>query len=221
MDIKTLFNRGKCRDILEEMTNYHKMMGTLDKAIVSPIGIYSYYGKDREETVHAQLRSNVEYAEFRYRVVLKESADRLMVPNNEFVSVTLELENTSVNKVFIQSRCGKGTKSGLYPGGDVIIKGSGTIKELHIDMACIRDITIYNSKIQVESIYIYSHDVAATLIVSRIINKLFHESFMGKRIYLESPLKVFNERGIKYTSDNDVDSIYRHVVKIKRMEGNP
>ena len=221
MDIKTLFNRRKCRDILEEMTNYHKMMGTLDKAIAAPIGIYSYYGKDREATVHAQLRSNVEHEEFMYRVVLKESAERLMVPNNEFVSVTLELENTSVNKVFIQSRCGKGTKSGLYPGGDVMVGGAGTIKELHIDAACIRDITIYSNEINVGSIYIYSHGVVATLIMSKIVDAIFHGSFMGKKIYLESPLKVFNERGIKYTSDNGVDSIYRDGVKIKRMESNP
>ena len=221
MDIKTLFNREKCRDILEEMTNYHKMMGTLDKAMVSPIGIYSYYGKDKEETVHAQLRSNVEYAEFMYRVVLRESAERLLVPNNWFVSMLLELENVSVNKVYVQSRCGKDSKNKLYHGGNVSVRGVGTIKELHIDMACIRDITIYSNEIQVESVYIYSHGVAATLIMSKIIEKLFHENFMGKKIYLESPLKVFNERGIKYISDNDTDSIYMHVVKIKRMEGSP
>lgn len=221
MDIKTLFNRRKCRDILEEMINYHKLMGTLDKAIATPIGIYSYYGKDREETVHAQLRSEVDYAEFMYRISLNESTEQLLVPNNWFVSMLLEIENVSVNKVYVQSRCGKDSKNKLYHGGDVIIKGSGTIKELHIDMSCIRDITIYSNEIQVESIYIYSHDVAATLIVSRIINRFFHESFMDKRIYLEAPLKVFNERGIKYTSDNDIDSIYRHMVKIKRMEGNP
>ena len=221
MDIKTLFNRRKCRDILEEMTNYHKMMGTLDKVIATPIGIYSYYGKDREATVHVQLRSDVEYAEFMYRVVLNEPTERLLIPNNEFVNMQLKIENVSIDKVYVQSRCGKKSGNGLYPGGDTIVGGSGTIKELHIDMACIRDITIYSSEIQVESIYIYSHGVAATLIISKIVNKFFSESSMGKKIYLESPLKVFNERGIKYISNNDTDSIYMHVVKIKRMEGSP
>ena len=221
MDIKTLFNRRKCRDILEEMTNYHKMMGTLDNAIVSPIGIYSYYGKDREETIHAQLRSNVEYAEFMYRVVLNESIERLLVPNNEFVSMQIEIENTSIEKIYVQSRCGNDSKNKLHPGGDVMVGGAGTIKELHIDAACIRDITIYSNEINVGSIYIYSHGVVATLIMSKIVDAIFHGSFMGKKIYLESPLKVFNERGIKYISDNDTDSIYMHVVKIKRMEGSP